>query len=156
MKPSFKFRFLLSLIMSLVVGLVMSLAMMLYNGMPLIPMLLLTWTLLATLVGLVVMLALPVAQLGSKFSEFYGAKQGSLGHGLLQSVIIATVMTLCVSFGMTAYATGFGATPDGTSFIVRWLTPVSAIWGTAYLTTIVVLPVAAAIAGGRKRPQAAE
>lgn len=147
MKPSFGFVFTLSLIMSFVVGVVMSIAMMIYNGQPLDAAPLLINIGLATAIGLVVMFVMPVARGGEKFAEFYGAQRGGLIWGLLQSVVIATVMTFCVSFGMTAFGTGFATFPDGTTFVVRWLTPIAAVWGIAYVATILALPVATAIAG---------
>ena len=102
--------------------------------------------LVATTIGLVVMLVIPVAQGGSKYAMFYGAAPDTLGFGLLQSLVIATVMTFCVSFGMTAFGTGFAMFPDGTTFFVRWLSPIADIWGIAYIATISGLPVCTAIA----------
>lgn len=157
MKPSFRFIFTLSLIMSFVVGLVMTVAMSLYNATPLSPAPVAIQTGVATLVGLVVMLVLPVAQLGEKLAAFYGAQRNGLLWGILQSVVINTFMTFFVSFGMTAYGTGFATTPEGITFIVRWLSPISEVWGIAFVTTILALPVATAAAksidGGK---QAAE
>lgn len=120
MKPSFGFIFTIDLSMSFVVGAVMSVAMMIYNGQPLEPVPLLVNVVLATVIGLVVLLIIPVIRGGEKFAQFYGSEnQRSLAFGLLQSIVIATVMTFCVSFGMTAFGTGFETFPDGTSFIVR-------------------------------------
>ena len=147
MKPSFGFVFTLSLLMSFIVGVVMSVAMTLYNGQPFEAMPLLMNIGLATLIGLVVMLVIPVARGGEKFAAFYGADRTGLAWGLLQSVVIATVMTFCVSFGMTAAGTGFATFPDGTSFLMRWLGPIGAMWGVAYVATILGLPLATAVAG---------
>jgi hypothetical protein len=146
MKPTFAFRFVLSLIMSFVVGLTMSVAMTLHNGQPLMAEMIAIQTAIATAIGLIVMLVLPIAQLGDKLAAFYGAERTGLAWGLLQSVVIATAMTFCVSFGMTAFATGFATFPDGTTFIVRWLSPIVSVWGTSYLATILALPLATAIA----------
>ena len=147
MKPSFGFIFVLSLAMSFVVGAVMSVSMMLYNGQPLDIVPLLLNILVATVIGLVVMLVIPVARGGEAFARFYGSQNPtSLGFGLLQSLVIATVMTFCVSFGMTAFGTGFATFPDGTTFIVRWLSPIADIWGIAYVATILGLPVCTALA----------
>lgn len=157
MKPRFAFVLTLSLLMSFAVGFVMSVTMMLKNGQPLDAMPLLVNVGLATAIGLVVMLVLPVAHAGELLAGFYGSKPSALAFGLLQSVVIATVMTFCVSFGMTAAGTGFGAMPDGTTFIVRWLSPIWDIWGIAYLATILSLPVATWIAkrlfGPKERPE---
>lgn len=153
MKPSFGFVFTLSLLMSFAVGTVMTFAMALHNGQPLEPAPILVQMLIATIIGLVVMLVLPIARLGEKFAEFFGAERAGLAWGLLQSVVIATVMTFCVSFGMTAFATGFATFPDGTTFLVRWLAPIASIWGIAYVATILALPLATTIAqkvGGKK------
>lgn len=147
MKPSFKFVFVLSITMSFVVGAVMSVAMMLYNGQPLEAVPLLVNIALATVIGLVVMLVIPVAKGGEALARFYGSKDPeSLGFGLLQSLVIATVMTFCVSFGMTAVGTGFATFPDGTSFFMRWLSPVSDVWGIAYVATILGLPICTTLA----------
>lgn len=147
MKPSFGFIFTIDLSMSFVVGAVMSVAMMIYNGQPLEPVPLLVNVVLATVIGLVVLLIIPVIRGGEKFAQFYGSdNQRSLAFGLLQSIVIATVMTFCVSFGMTAFGTSFETFPDGTSFIVRWLAPIASIWGIAYVATILGLPVCTALA----------
>lgn len=155
MKPSFGFIFTLSLFMSFVVGLVMTVAMSLYNGAQLTLAPVAIQAGLATVIGLVVMLVLPVAKLGEKLAAFYGAERNGLLWGVLQSVVINTFMTFFVSFGMTAFATGFGATPDGTAFIARWLSPIPEVWGIAYVATVLALPVATAIAkkvgGGHRR-----
>ena len=146
MKPRFTYIFTLSLLMSFLVGVVMSITMMLRNGQPLEPVSLLANIGLATAIGLVVMLIFPVARGGEALALFYGAEPGKLAFGLLQSVVIATAMTFCVSFGMVAVGTGFFELPDGSTFIVRWLEPIWDVWGIAYLATILGLPVATWVA----------
>lgn len=146
MKPTFRFIFTLSLLMSFALGVVMSVAVTLYNKQPLDLVPLLVNIGLATAIGLIVMLVIPVARSGEKFAEFYGAQRDGLIWGLLQSVVIVTVMTFFVSFGMTAFNTGFMTFPDGTTFVVRWLAPIASIWSIAYIATILVLPVATFIA----------
>ncbi|GAA6490060.1 MULTISPECIES: hypothetical protein [Gordonibacter] len=146
MKPSFGFVFTLSLIMSLVVGVVMTFTMTMFNGQPFMLVPLCLQIAVATVIGLVIMLVLPVAQAGEKFAAFYGAERTGLAWGLLQSLVIATVMTFCVSFGMTAFATGFGDMPDGSTFLMRWLTPITSVWGVSYIATILFLPVATFVA----------
>lgn len=90
MKPSFGFIFTIDLSMSFVVGAVMSVAMMIYNGQPLEPVPLLVNVVLATVIGLVVLLIIPVIRGGEKFAQFYGSEnQRSLAFGLLQSIVIA-------------------------------------------------------------------
>lgn len=145
-KPSLKFLCIMGFVMSFVLGVVMSVYMTLYHGAPLVPMELVINASLATVVGMVVCIGLPVVPLGAKFAIFYGAKPDSLLHKALQAVVINTVMTFCVSFVMTAYATGFATFPDGTSFIVRWLEPVPAIWGIAFIATLLTLPLAMTLA----------
>lgn len=146
MKPSFGFIFTMSFVMSLVMGAVMSTAMMLHNGQPLEAVPLLISTGVATVIGVVVMLVIPAVRMGEKLAEFYGASRNGLLYGILQALVINTIMTFCVSFGMTAFATGFATFPDGTTFVVRWLDPIVSIWGTAYLATVLAMPVATAIA----------
>ncbi|MEI3376975.1 MAG: hypothetical protein V8R08_03960 [Coriobacteriales bacterium] len=147
MKPKFSFIITIDISMSLIVGAVMSVAMMLYNGQPLEPVPLLLNIVLATVIGVVVLLIIPVIKGGGAFARFYGSHdEGSLGFGLLQSVVIATVMTFCVSFGMTAVGTGFETFPDGTTFVMRWLIPIASIWGIAYVATILGLPLCMALA----------
>ncbi len=145
-KPSLAFILVLSTVMSVCVGIVMSIYMMLMKGMALEPMPLLINIGIATLIGIVVCSVLPVAPLGSKLAVFYGSKPGDLLHGALQSVVINTIMTFCVSFGMTAFATGFATFPDGTSFFVRWLAPIPSVWGIAFITTFLCLPIAMTLA----------
>jgi hypothetical protein len=146
MKPSFAFKFVLSITMSFVIGFVMCIAMTLHNHLPFEPVALGLQLAVATVIGSVVMLTLPVAPLAEKFALFYGAERDGLFFGIFQALVINTVMTFCVSFGMTAFATGFATFPDGTTFLVRWLSPIVAIWGTAYLTTLLTLPIATAVA----------
>ena len=156
MKPPFVFVFVMSLFMSFVMGVVMSVAMTIINGAPFIVPVLLTQIAIATAVGLVVMLVLPVAQLGEKFAGVFHTKRGSLPFNMLQAVVINTVMTLCVSFAMTAYATGFGDMPGGATFIMRWLGPIPLVWVIAYIATNLALPVGtmlAAKAAGDKMPK---
>lgn len=154
-KPSFKFMLILGLIMSFVVGSVMSVYMLLYNGAPLEPIPLLINIALATVIGLVVCLVIPIASLGSKLAVFYGSEPGALLHGALQAVVINTIMTFCISFGMTAFATGFATFPDGVNFFMRWLEPIPSVWGIAFITTFLTLPLAmtaAKKAEGQKEP----
>jgi hypothetical protein len=153
MKPPFIFQFTVSCIISIVVGFTMTIAVMLHNGQPLELMPVLIQGGLATIIGIVVML-LPIVRLGDNFASFYGAPPHSLLSGMLQAIVTTTVMTFCISFGMTAFATGFETFPDGTSFLMRWLGPIVSIWGTAYLATILVLPLAVAIAPKGPKPPA--
>lgn len=147
MKPSFRFVFVLSLSMSFVVGAAMSVSMMLYTGQPLDAVPLILNILVATIIGVIVMLVIPVACGGEAFARFYGARDSaSFGFGLLQSLVTATVMTFCVSFGMVVFGTGFEATPDGTTFVVRWLSPIADMWGKAYIATVLGLPVCTTLA----------
>jgi hypothetical protein len=152
-KPPFIFSFVVSCIVSVVVGFCMTVAVMLHNRQPLELVPILVQGALATVIGIIVML-LPVPRLGNHFAAFYGADPHGLLGGILQSVVTTTVMTFCISFGMTAFATGFATFPNGTSFVMRWLTPIVSIWGTAYLATILTLPVAVALAPKGKRPPA--
>jgi len=154
MKPSFISQLITSSIVSLVVGFTMTIAVMLHNAQPLELIPTLIQGAIATVIGIVVML-FPVVRLGDTFAGFYGADPHGLLGGILQSVVTTTVMTFCISFGMTAFATGFETFPDGTSFLMRWLSPIVSIWGTAYLATILTLPVAVAIApkGKGRKPE---
>lgn len=159
MKPSIKFMLVMGLIMSFVVGAVMSVYMMLYNGAPLEPMPLLINLALATVIGVVVCVVIPVAPLGSKLAIFYGSKPGDLLHGALQAVVINTIMTFCISFGMTAFATGFATFPDGVNFFMRWLDPIPTVWGIAFMATFLTMPIAMTLArkaDGQKAPMAAQ
>jgi hypothetical protein len=129
----------------------MTIAVMLYSGQPLELVPILMQGGLATVIGIIVML-FPVVPLADRFAAFYGADPHGLLGGILSSIVTTTVMTFCISFGMTVFATGFVTFPDGTSFIMRWLTPIVHIWGTAYLATILALPVAVRVAPKGKRP----
>lgn len=159
MKPPFIFVFVMSLFMSFVMGVVMSIAMTIINGAPFVIPTLLVQIGLATLVGLVVMLVLPVAQLGEKFAGLFHAKRSSLPFNMLQAVIINTVMTFFVSFAMTAYATGFGDMPGGVTFIMRWMGPIPLVWVIAYIATNLALPAGTMLAvkaAGDKMPKPPE
>lgn len=156
MKPPFVFVFVMSLFMSFVMGVVMSIAMTVINGAPFIPAALAVQIVLATVVGLVVMLVLPVAQVGEKFAGLFHAKRGSLPFNMLQAIVINTVMTFCVSFAMTAYATGFADMPGGVTFVMRWLGPIPLVWVIAYIATNLALPVGTMLAvkaAGDKMPK---
>ena len=74
MKPSFGFIFTIDLSMSFVVGAVMSFAMMIYNGQPLEPMPLLVNVVLATVIGLVVLLIIPVIRGGENLPSSMARK----------------------------------------------------------------------------------
>lgn len=158
MKPSFKFQIVMNFVMSFLIGIVMTGAMALKTGTPFKPEILLPQIGVATLIGFVVMLVLPIAMLGNKLALGYGAKMGTPAQGLLQGMVIATAMTFLVSFGMTAFATGFGPMPDGTPFIIRWFGPIPSIWGIAYVATIIFMPLGlwlARKADGASAPQPA-
>lgn len=142
-----RFKLIMGFVMSFAVGAIMSIYMMLMNGAPLIPVPVLITIGLSTLIGCLVCWILPVIPLGDKFAAFYGAERGKPAWTLLQSLVLATVLTLFVSFGMTAYSTGFADMPDGgPSFIMRWLDPIPSVWGIAYISTVLFMPIATALA----------
>lgn len=142
-----RFKLIMGFIMSFGVGVVMSIYMMLINGAPLVPIPLLITIGIATLIGTLVCWILPVIPLADKFAAFYGAERGKPAWTLLQSLVLATVLTVFVSFGMTAFSTGFATFPDGgPSFVMRWLDPIPAVWGIAFISTVLLMPIATALA----------
>lgn len=149
-----RFKLIMGFVMSFGVGIVMSIYMMLINGAPLIPIPLLITIGVATLIGCLVCWILPVIPMADKFAAFYGAERGKPAWTLLQSLILATVLTLFVSFGMTAFSTGFVTFPDGgPSFIMRWLDPIPTVWGIAFVSTVLLMPIGTALASiGLSKP----
>ncbi|HZK44015.1 MAG TPA: hypothetical protein VFC73_06965 [Syntrophomonadaceae bacterium] len=150
-----RFKLIMGLFMSFAVGTVMSIYMTLLNGAPLVPIPLLTMIGVATLIGSLVCWVLPVIPLADKFAAFLGAERGKPAWTVLQSLVLAIVLTIFVSFGMTAYATGFSTFPNGgPSFVMRWLSPIPSIFGIAYISTLLMMPVGTTLAsiGLKKTP----
>ncbi|BAE86552.1 hypothetical protein [Desulfitobacterium hafniense] len=149
-----RFKLIMGFFMSFTVGAVMSIYMMLLNGAPLIPIPLLIMIGIATLIGCLVCWILPVIPLADKFAASFGAERGKPAWTVLQSLILATVLTIFVSCGMTAYATGFSTFPNGgPSFVMRWLSPIPSVFGIAYVATLLMMPLGAALASiGLKKP----
>lgn len=142
-----RFKLIMGFVMSFGVGIVMSIYMMLINGAPLVPAPVMITIGIATLIGCLVCWILPVIPLADKLAAFYGAERGKPAWTILQSLVLATVLTLFVSFGMTAYSTGFVTFPDGgPSFVMRWLGPIPAVWGIAFVSTVLLMPIGTTLA----------